>query len=267
MGPPDISTRDRRPALRAFVRRTFGLRGTVALHRVALGLDVLRAPLNVILALPALLARLAALVARLAGRHRVAGWLATRRFGLRTDVSREIEARLRGFLSEQRVIDPTVPDHAADAAIEDYLAVRTAVAEITTTALLLFAGLTLLGMATPGLVSLVGPVADAGARAAAVDSFLFGPWLGGVYYDIFPVALPAWRVAATTMALALAISLVTTFAGMLADPLQVASGTPGGGSSVSSAASRRATLHLASRGSRSPREWAISAISRSISGA
>ncbi|MAM61110.1 DUF6635 family protein [Maritimibacter sp. UBA3975] len=226
MAPNDSPTPERRAALQAFVRATYGFAGTRRLHRAALGRDLVRAPLNVFLAVPALLARFAALGARLAGKRQAAEWLAARRFGLRTDVSRAIEARLRTFLADQNVIgSATGTDAATDAAIEDYLAVRTAVAEITTTALLLITGVLLLGAATPGLFSLIGPVADAGARGAAIDRFLLGPWLGSVYYDIFPVALPGWRLALTAGGLAVVISVVTTFAGMLADPLQVATGT------------------------------------------
>ena len=61
-----------RGEIRRFVRETFGLRGTLGLHRAALGGDLVRAPLNVILAPVFLLNRLAALVARAFNRHRVA---------------------------------------------------------------------------------------------------------------------------------------------------------------------------------------------------
>lgn len=40
---------DRRSEIAAFVQTTFGLRGTLRLHRFAFGADLLRAPANVLL--------------------------------------------------------------------------------------------------------------------------------------------------------------------------------------------------------------------------
>src|SRR5690348_18404566 len=81
----------RRARLDAFVDRHFTFAGSVALHRRALGWDLLRAPANLFLAGPALAVKLMAWAARRAGMEGVAAWLARRRLLLETEVAREIE--------------------------------------------------------------------------------------------------------------------------------------------------------------------------------
>src|SRR5438874_18376 len=81
----------RRGRIEAFVDRHFTIAGALALHRRALGWDLLRAPANLFLAGPALAVKLLAWAARRAGMERVAAWLAGRRLLLQTEVAREIE--------------------------------------------------------------------------------------------------------------------------------------------------------------------------------
>ena len=91
----------------AFVARHFSLRGTLALHRGALGLDLLRAPLNVVLAPVFVLTRLAAFLARLVRLRRVAAWLGSRRILLPTRVASRVEALVRDeLLTPGAVADP-----------------------------------------------------------------------------------------------------------------------------------------------------------------
>src|SRR5690349_13070307 len=84
----------RRGRVDGFVDRHFCFAGTVALHRHALGWDLLRAPANLFLAGPALAVKLASLAARRAGHGGLADSLSTRRILLPTEVAREIEWRL-----------------------------------------------------------------------------------------------------------------------------------------------------------------------------
>ncbi|WP_254885226.1 DUF6635 family protein [Salipiger sp. HF18] len=77
-----------------FVARNFSVTGSAAMHRRAFGLDLLRAPLNVVLAPIHALTRLFALIARLLRASRLAGWLDRRSFVLPTRVAAEVEARL-----------------------------------------------------------------------------------------------------------------------------------------------------------------------------
>jgi hypothetical protein len=81
----------RRERVGAFVDRHFSLPGTLALHRAALGWDILRAPLNLVLAGPQFGLRAAGRIARLVGATRLAGLLERRDILLHTRVAREIE--------------------------------------------------------------------------------------------------------------------------------------------------------------------------------
>ncbi|XDA98327.1 DUF6635 family protein [Sulfitobacter sp. LCG007] len=225
----DTAARDaaRRAAVRAFVRETFGLRGTLHLHRAAFGLDLLRAPVNVMLSPVYLLTRLGAGLARLIRLRRTAAWLAGRRILLSTRVSREVGQKVLSFLADldRRQLGPAASVQVRDAAVADYVAVRNAVAEMTTAVLVLVSGLLIFHTATPGVMSLAGPVAEMQAHSAAVDRFPLGEGLGRLYYAAFPVHIPPGQVMLTFVLLAILSSVLTTFAGVLADPLQALSGT------------------------------------------
>lgn len=198
-----------------FVRTHFSLRGTLRLHRSALGWDLLRAPVNVALAPIFLLMAVLAIVARLVGWGRFSAWLMARRVLLKTSVARRIESEIATDLLQNAVLTPR-----SRALIDDYTGIRSAVAEITTSLFVLAAGLVLFGSATPGIASLAPAVSDYVGHAAAVSGFPLGSWLGGVWYGVFPVALPISFILMTALVLAMLASLITTFAGVIADPVQ-----------------------------------------------
>ena len=217
----------RETAVNRFTRARYGLRGTLALHRAALGWDLLRAPLNVALSPLFLLIRLmGGLLSRL-GATRAGAWLGRRQIFLTSDVARRIEADLTAFTAELTAqgIGPKAPAQVIQAEIRAHAEIRNAVAEITTSALVLAAGLFLFNRATPGIISLAGPLAEFRAHGTAVQDFWLGETLGGAWYWAFPVQLSPWQVIATGVVLAVLASLATTFAGLIADPLQLATGT------------------------------------------
>ncbi|MFN4090736.1 MAG: DUF6635 family protein, partial [Alphaproteobacteria bacterium] len=90
----------RRERVGPFARRTFGWRGAAALHRNAVGWDLLRMPANMALAVPAALRLAAAHGARAAGHARAAERLGAARLSIVTDVAREVEWRLMTDLLE-----------------------------------------------------------------------------------------------------------------------------------------------------------------------
>ncbi len=215
-----METRD--AMVRRFVRETFGVRGTLGLHRAAFGFDLLRAPVNVILAPVFLLVKLAGLLARLVRARRLGDWLLSRRIVFETAVSRRVAERVRGLISEMDAagVGPGAPEAVVARAVDDYVGVRNAVSEITTVLFVLVTGWALFHSATLGVLSLAGPVADMRAQALAIENYWAGQWLGQVYFGWFPRALDPWQVVATGVVLAMLASLVTTFAGVLADPVQ-----------------------------------------------
>ncbi|WP_240789520.1 DUF6635 family protein [Pseudooceanicola onchidii] len=212
--------------VRAFVRRVFGARGTLRLHRAALGWDLVKAPVNVVLAPAFLLSRLMALLAGWGRMPGLASWLRRRQVFFRTAVAVKVADAVTDLVADLRgqgLVTASV--EAERTAIDAYVTTRSAVSEMVTTLFVLGTGALLFGTATPGMISLAGPMAERRAEAQAVAEFPLGQALGGLYYGVFPVALPVWQVVATGVALAVIGAIVTTFAGVLADPVQVATGT------------------------------------------
>ncbi len=208
----------------AFVRRHFRLDGTLRLHRHALGWDLLRAPANVLLSPLFLVVRLSALALFAAGLRETARRLAALPLQFRSDVGRAVEAALLSELVLPRRGDGAAPTANDLRIVGDYVAVRTAVAEIATTLAVLLAGLLAFHAVTPGVLTLAPVLTDRAVLAREIASFPLGDWAGGVWYGLFPGRPALWQVAGTAAALALGLSLVTTFAGLLADPVQAALG-------------------------------------------
>lgn len=85
---------ERRRRIEAFTAATYGLKGSLALHRRAFGHDLWRAPANLALAVPFLAARGGSAAARRLGWAEWSDWLARQRLFFQTDVGREVEWRV-----------------------------------------------------------------------------------------------------------------------------------------------------------------------------
>jgi hypothetical protein len=239
-----------------FVDRNFSLRGSVSLHRAAVGWDIARAPFNLTMAAPQVGLLLAAKAATKVGAMRLAASLGSKRLVVHTAVGKELAWRLHAdllelpyrsgerlttkdalaetILSDPRVVTALAPalaaigTHGADpalgerleAAMTEYTRTRAAATEITTALLSLGTGALALRKLTPGALSLGPPLATAIARRAAVMSFPMGGALGSLWYTLFPVAPSAVLVAGLTGGLLAASTVGSAFAGVIADPVQ-----------------------------------------------
>jgi hypothetical protein len=243
----------------AFVDTTFSLRGSVRLHRQALGLDLLRAPANVALAMPQALLKLGAGAARRLGRPATARAL-DRHVFLETAVAREIRwrmmaellrlpygdgarvserdgladailahPRVREMLEEAgktaaaRQDDPAFRQRLADS-LTSYAGTRAAAAEITTGLIALGTGAFAFRKATPGAVALGPVIAGSLAQGSAVASFPLGATAGGLWYGLFPIQASPLLVAGATAGVLSVATVATAFAGIIADPIQRAAG-------------------------------------------
>jgi hypothetical protein len=202
----------------AFVRRHYSVDGTWRLHRHAVGLDLLRAPANVLLAPWALLLRLAALAASAAGARGVARRLAARTLVFRSDMGRAVETALLAEVVAPRTGAP--PTETQRRLVADHVALRGAVAELATTLAVVAVGIVAFRALTPGVLTLAPVLTDHLALAREIAGFPLGDRLGAAWYGLFPAERPLWQTAAVGLALVVAFSLVTTFAGLLADPVQ-----------------------------------------------
>lgn len=223
-----LTTNDRRRAeVSEFVRATFGLRGTLRLHRFAFGVDLLRAPANVLLAPVFLLTRLIALIAKAMRFHKTSVWMSRRKILLETNVSKQVAFRVLAFVEEleARGDFTASPNDILEHELADYTGVRSAVSEITTTIVIIIVGFVVFQTVTPGVISIAGPVAEMRARSFAIANFPLGQGLGRMYYGTFSTDLEPWKLVLTGVVLAMLASVVTTFSGVIADPLQVMTGT------------------------------------------
>jgi hypothetical protein len=250
----------RRARIPDFVDANFSLLGALRLHREALGLDLLRAPVNLALVPPFLLLQLGAAALGRLHAPRAARWLRTRRMFLATDVARELTFRLhrdllelpyddgvrrtgRDALAEEILADqrlalpfaallerlprqPGEPDAETRlrSILETYAGARNAAADLTNNALLAGTGAALFQKLTPGTFTLGPVLAGAIAHQAAVASFPLGAGLGSVWYAWFPAAPSAALLVGTTGGLMLLAAVTAGFAGVIADPVQRALG-------------------------------------------
>lgn len=235
-----------------FAARTFGWRGTIALHKHALGGDIMRAPLNVVLSPVLVLARLLAVLCDVLRLRQAARWLRGRRIVLRTQVGARVEAAVVAELLSVPVPSGTSPGSAAlsrailaapqfrsgfrakpdvdavnasasgiSTAIAEYSSARSAVADITNALLALIIGGLVFQALTPGMISMAPTMANALAREAAVTNFPLGQTAGAMWYGVFSASASPWLLAANVVLLLLAGSVIGAFAGILADPVQL----------------------------------------------
>jgi len=247
---------DRRAGIDGFVARNFTWPGTLRLHGAALGWDILRAPVNVVLSPILVLTRIVAYLLGRIGWRGGADWLARRRILLRTSVARRVEvlivtdlldlpldhgvgargpdALARAVLAApqlreliRRQASPTEANDLAQriaAALGEYAGTRSAVAEMTTTLCILVVGALVFHALTPGMISMAPGVAEALAHRTAIAQFPLGQTIGGVWYGVFETGASPGFVAVTLAGLVLIGSVVAAFAGVLADPVQSALG-------------------------------------------
>lgn len=230
--------RDRTPP---FVDANFSWAGAARRHRFALGRDLVVAPLNVLLALPALLVRLLAAAATRLRWHTVARVLARVPLSFQTRVQRSL---LHSLATEVFGLESTRPPFGCSwaspqcaAALERtrfaiafehsllrYAAARTAAAEITVALIAGIMGLVFLDRFSPGSLSAGRAVADAVGHELAIRNFWLGDTLGGWYYGVFSAQTPIMLVVGMVLAVIVVLSVCAAFAGVVADPLQRAVG-------------------------------------------
>ncbi|MGE0151010.1 MAG: DUF6635 family protein [Reyranellaceae bacterium] len=247
---------DRHARVDGFVARHFGVRGAASIHRRALGWDIVRAPVNLALAVPNVGLKLAAAGARTMGARRAGAWLGSRKLLMDTAVGREIQWRLITDLLElpcrmdgrrsekdalqdailampqiQNALRLTLSELARhgdepgfrqklEDAMLTYAGTRAAAAEITTSLLAVSAGAAVLHQATPGMMSLGPALAAALAQHAAVASFPLGTAAGGMWFGVFPAAVSPVLLVGVTGGLLAVGAVAAAFAGVIADPLQ-----------------------------------------------
>ena len=217
--------RDRIPG---FVQQHFSVRGAWALNTGALGRDLLIAPLNFLLGLPNFLIQLLAALLTLCKARRAGRWLATVHLGMSTSVHTALRNRLMNELlaatpgSSEEV--QALMAECARQPVTTYINTRNVAADLTVGTLLAIVGLIWLQQFTPGSFSAGTVFAEYLAREQAIAAFPLGDLVGRAFYTFIPVSV-SWPMLIMVILLLMAVlAVLATFAGILHDPIQAATG-------------------------------------------
>jgi len=201
-----------------FVDRHYRFPGVWAVHRAAIGFDLIKAPANVLLAPPALLLQLTAPVLERLGAVGLAHRLRRLPLGFRTAVETAVGEHLR-----REVLGPD-ESHAAPAAmrglIDRYTETRRALSDVSAALSVGFVGLVAADRFTPGSLSAGQELARNVSHYAAVQDFLLGETLGGWFYRFFPPQTPLWGEIVAVIGVAALMAVIAAFSGLVTDPLQ-----------------------------------------------
>jgi hypothetical protein len=244
---------DCRARIPTFIDRHFHYPGAIATNQMALGWDMLRAPINLLWApVYALVCLLKILVPKRTGLmwlHSLANHVPA---GLTTRVQQHIShlilvdllnngqqsSILEGYLiaaleevyerhtckpvDHQRfstLIEPLVAD-----ALSQYRMTRTASADITNSILCTVLGAFAFQKFTPGGIGLGVVLATMLATTLAAHDFILGETLGSWYYSWFPPEPSLATMASVMVAVMGSLAAFAAFSGVIFDPAQAAVG-------------------------------------------
>jgi hypothetical protein len=242
-----------REQVRPFLRRHFGVRGSLKRHRAVPGWDLLRAPLNLTWGLVLLPVKLSGLVAGFFGFSRFRAYCDDfcRRYpGFRTALQRNTERLIyqellrlpwpeertrpqRNRLTEILFEQPEFTDfrkayeqniRSGDGSLAEALAEFGKSQGGTAD---LFSNVAVAVGTFVGTKSLAGGAFGAGgliAKQIAIQTFWLGPAIGGVWYGIFKRKVELSLVLFSTLGVILAVSVLAAFAGLITDPFQTWTG-------------------------------------------
>ena len=246
----------RKAKVPTFVTKHFSFKGALKLHQKALGKDLYRAPLNILWLVPLAIVKVGSLILNKAGAGKMARRLDALPPGFQTDVQQEInwliytellelpyqqdsrtstqDALLTAILQDSElasVIDgyltkihkkSTASDfrRTLEKNLKEYANSRTAAAELAGNIITLSSSYAAFHKAMPGAITSGSATAAVIAEKIAIAKFWLGPTLGAWYYGLFPIAASTGLVIAATGTIMAGLALITTFTGIITDPLQ-----------------------------------------------
>ncbi|MBR9913072.1 MAG: hypothetical protein GYB33_22255 [Gammaproteobacteria bacterium] len=244
---------DCRQRIPGFIDRHFNYPGAWHTNKVALGLDILRAPLNLLWAPIYAGACLLKFFIRKSRRQRLYRFLDRIPAGLDTRVQQHVSeliytellqtseqasaledyvlAALQQSYSGQYPAAPGDQAHLRqqlEPLIEDamlqYQVTRTASADITNTFACTVLGAFAFQKFTPGGIGVGLLLASILAKTIAARDFIFGSFLGGLYYAAFPPTPSLATTFSSVLIVLLGLAAFASLSGLLADPIQAATG-------------------------------------------
>ena len=245
---------DCRSRVPAFIDRHFHYPGAVATNRMALGWDMLRAPINLLWAPVYALACLVKIPTRnRAGLRWLHGMADRVPAGFTTRVQQHISSLIQadllnngqptGHLLEDylvealeevyerhssepvdhqhfiKLVEPVIAD-----ALRQYRVTRTASADITNSISCTVLGAFAFQKFTPGGIGLGVVLASMLAKTLAARDFILGETIGTWYYSVFPPEPSLATTAGVMLAVMAALAAFAALSGVISDPVQAALG-------------------------------------------
>jgi len=249
--------RSRKDKIPGFINTHFSLQGSLRMHRKALGKDLYKAPLNILWIVPTLLTRAASAMLNKLGSETMARRLDRIPAGFETDVQKEItwliysellelpyqqgdrqatkdallesildtpeiSTIISGYLAEihQKSGDPKFRK-SLEKNFQEYASSRAAAADIASSIITLASGAVAFHKLTPGALMSGSAVAAVIAEKLAIANFWLGPSLGAWYYSVFPATASTGLLVAATSSVIATLALLSSFTGILTDPVQL----------------------------------------------
>ncbi|MGA9164007.1 MAG: DUF6635 family protein [Thiobacillus sp.] len=239
-----------------FVKRHYSFRGALKIHSHAVGLDIIRVPVNIVWSLVNIFLALVGLIAKVIRLHRIQDFVKRIPPGLETDMDKQIswlivtellelphragsristndalmaeimkDPGLRSLIEEelesldQLKANPKFKEEL-NRKLAEYGATRTGAADLASNVVLLVTSQFAIGQASFGALSAGSAVSASVAQSIAVSNFWLGTTAGSYYYAVVPVAVSMRLLVAMTALIAVVLALVSTFIGIFTDPIQ-----------------------------------------------
>ena len=239
-----------------FVNRHYSLRGALQIHAHAFGWDLVRVPVNIIWSLVNLVLALIGLVAKIVRLKRISQYIKKIPPSIETDMDRQIKWLVitellelpyadgprksdQDALMDEIMKDPDLRDlideqlqsvkgaqdkpefwQNLERKLAEYGATRTGAADLASNVMVLFCSKLALGQTAYGTLSAGSAVSVSLAQSIAVSNFWLGSAAGSYYYAVIPVAVSLRFLIAITAAIAIVLAFVSTFIGIITDPIQ-----------------------------------------------
>ncbi|TBW57621.1 hypothetical protein EZI54_06155 [Marinobacter halodurans] len=244
---------DCRARVPAFVDRHFHYPGAIETNRIALGWDMLRAPINLLWApVYALACLVRVLVRHRRGLEWLHDWADRVPAGFTTRVQQHISDLILTDLLNDGRADPLLEDYVIDAleaaysrhagepvdhrrfttlmeplvadALNQYRITRTASADITNSISCTVLGAFAFQKFTPGGIGIGVVLASMLAKFMAARDFILGETIGEWYYSWFPPEPSLATTAGVMVAVMAALAALAALSGVISDPIQAAVG-------------------------------------------
>lgn len=246
----------RRSKIHGFVDTYFSFKGALRLHKKALSGDLIKGSINIFWALPYTGLKAGTSLFKKAGNQKIQALFEKVPRGFETNVQKEVTWLIytelleipyvqgkriseRDALMEEILDQPYIAAMFIEALskinekskdpnfrkvleknLQEYSSSRTAAADLAASIITLSVGATVFKQMTPGSIATGTALATMIAQQAAISNFFLGSTLGSFYYSIFPVSASMGLIAATTGTIMAAMAIVTSFTGIITDPIQ-----------------------------------------------